>query len=229
MRIGILGGTFNPVHFGHLRAAEEAREKLDLHKILFIPSGNPPLKSRDLASAAHRYKMVHSAIAGNRSFDALDLECARPGKSYTVKTLEQLREKYKAATLFFLTGIDTFLDIPNWWNPEKLVSLVNFAIMSRPDCRFAELSLSPFLTIKRSALSAIDNDSIDCYRASLKSGKELVLVRVTPIGISSSMIRKSIQAGMSVKYLLPEIIESYIISNKLYRKAKTGTGGGKVF
>ncbi len=217
MRIGIFGGTFNPVHYGHLRAVDEAREMLDLDKILFIPSGNPPVKTKDIAGAIHRYKMIRLAIVKNRLFDVLDIECSRSGKSYTVKTLEKLLKLYSDSVLYFMLGIDTFLDIPNWWKPEKLISLVNFAVVSRPDSKFVELLSSPYIDLKKEIFNRLDRGKIESYTARLKSHNELVLLRVTPIGISSTSIRKRIREGLSIKYMLPEDVESYIISNRLYK------------
>jgi len=217
MKIGVFGGTFNPIHYGHLRAAEEAREILALDKVLFIPSGNPPLKTRELADAKHRYKMTRLAIIKNRLFDVLDIECIKKGKSYTVNTLETLLKLYSDSDLYFMLGIDAFLDIPNWWKPEKLVSLVNFMVLSRPGSRFIDLLPSPYLKIKKEILVKLDDGEIKSLTTKLQTRKEAMLLGVTPIGISSTDIRKRIEEGLSIKYMLPEEIESYIISNRLYK------------
>lgn len=217
MRIGIFGGTFNPIHYGHLRAAEEAREMLSLDNVLFIPSGNPPLKVRELADARHRYKMTRLAVIRNRLFDVLDIECIRKGKSYTVNTLETLLKLYSDSELYFILGIDAFLEMPNWWKPEKLISLVNFMVLSRPGSRFIDLLSSPYLNIKKEIMVRLDNGEIRSFTTGLRTRKEAVLLGVTPIGISSTDIRNRIKEGLSIKYMLPEEIESYIISNKLYK------------
>jgi nicotinate-nucleotide adenylyltransferase len=216
MRIGVFGGTFNPIHYGHLRAAEEVREMLGLDKVLFIPSGNPPLKSEDLANALGRYKMARLAAVGNRAFDVLDIESVKPGKSYTVETLEVLLNLHSGSDLYFMLGIDAFLDIPNWWEPERLISMVNFAVISRPGCNFEDLLLSPYLNVERENLRALDGSDRESLTIQLKSLKEAALVRITPLDISSSDIRRRIRAGQSIKYLLPENVESFIISHKLY-------------
>lgn len=218
MRIGIFGGTFNPIHYGHLRAAEEARELLSLDKILFIPSGTPPLKTDELADAVHRYKMTRMAVLQNRFFEVLDIECESSGKSYTVETLEKLLETHRDAELYFMLGIDAFLDIPNWWKPEQLISQVSFAVFSRPGTRFADLVSSPYIVSGKTSLEGIDHGEIKSFSVKLESGRDLVLLRLTPIGISSTDIRNRIKTGLSIKYLLPEEVESYIISNKLYLK-----------
>ncbi len=220
MKIGVFGGTFNPIHYGHLRAAEEAREMLALDKILFIPSGNPPLKTKELAEAIHRYKMTRLAIVKNRSFDVLDIECMRPGKSYTVNTLEALLETFNGSDLYFMMGIDTFLDIPNWWKPERLVSLVNFLVLSRPGSRFVDLLNSPYLDIKKNLLMKLDRGGPAILPGRMISQKEATLLRITHMNIASTDIRRRIRERLSIKYLLPEEVESYIISNKLYERYK---------
>jgi nicotinate-nucleotide adenylyltransferase len=217
MKIGIFGGTFNPVHYGHLRAAEEAREMLSLDKVLFIPSGNPPLKTKDLAAAIHRYKMTRLACVKNRMFDVLDIECRSTEKSYTVNTVEKLLDIYGRADLYLVLGIDAFLDLPNWWKPEKLVSLSNFAIVSRPASRFTDLLSSPYLKVRDNYLKKLDSRVLKSHAVKLKTRKELVMLNITPLGISSTEIRKCIRQGLSIKYMLPEEVESYIISNKLYK------------
>lgn len=215
-KIGVFGGTFNPIHYGHLRAAEEVREMLGFERVLFVPSGNPPLKTGDLADALKRYEMVRLATAGNRSFDVLDIESVKPAKSYTVETLEVLVNRYSGSELYFMLGMDAFLDIPGWWMPEKLVSMVNFAVISRPGRKFEDLLSSPHLDVEGGDLKALDDSDGEFKIFRLKSLKEAALVKITPIDISSSDIRRRMQAGQSVKYLLPESVESFIISNKLY-------------
>lgn len=223
MKIGIFGGTFNPIHYGHLRAAEEVRETLALDKILFIPSGNPALKTEEIIDAIHRYKMARLAVVKNRLSEVLDIECIRTGKSYTVNTVEMLLKRYSRADLYFILGIDSFLDIPSWWRPEKLVSLVNFVLLSRPGSRFVDLLSSPYLDIKKGSLIKLDMDKMESFTTKLKTSKKLVLLRIIPIGISSTDIRKRIKEGLSIKYMLPEEVESYIISNRLYNK-EVGSG-----
>jgi nicotinate-nucleotide adenylyltransferase len=215
-KIGVFGGTFNPIHYGHLRAAEEVREMLGFERVLFVPSGNPPLKTGHLADALKRYEMVRLATAGNRSFDVLDIESVKPAKSYTVETLEVLVNRYSGSELYFMLGMDAFLDIPGWRMPEKLVSMVNFAVISRPGRKFEDLLSSPHLDVERGDLKVLDDSDGEFKIFRLKSLKEAALVKITPIDISSSDIRRRMRAGQSVKYLLPESVESFIISNKLY-------------
>ena len=216
MKIGIFGGTFNPIHYGHLRSAEEVREKFALDRILFIPSGNPPLKRKDLADADHRYAMVRMAVRGNPYFEVLDIECVSPGKSYTVTTLGQLLKKYTDADLYFMLGTDAFLDIPNWREPEKVLALTEFIVLLRPGKSFADMFHSPYLNIKKTLLKSLDRGENESYTTVLRSGRTVILTRVTPIGVSSTEIRKQVKKGFSTKYLLPADVESYIISKNLY-------------
>ncbi len=216
MKIGILGGTFNPIHYGHLRAAEEVREKLDFDKILFIPSKNPPLKIKEIADPYHRYKMVRLALKNNKFFELSDIEFRLKGKSYTVRTMEELKKSFPNIEFYFILGIETFIDIANWWHPEKLIKLTNFVIISRPHFRFVDLQKSKYIKIKKTILNEIDEGAIDSFKTKLNSGKEVILLKITEIGISSTEIRELIAEGKSINYLLPVEVQSYIITNKLY-------------
>lgn len=215
-KIGILGGTFNPVHYGHLRVSEEVRERMGLEKILFIPSGNPPLKAVELASAERRYEMTRLAIESNPFFELSDVECRRTEKSYTVETLTALREMYPGKKLYFILGIDAFIEIPLWYHPEKLLELTNFVVVSRPGFSFTRLSSR--VAVDAEAFSALESGNLDVYRTVLENGGEVFLMNVTPLDISATAIRKLVKQGMSVKYLLPESVESFIISHKLYKE-----------
>jgi nicotinate-nucleotide adenylyltransferase len=218
LKVGVFGGTFNPIHYGHLRAAEEVREKLGFDKVLFIPSGKPPLKTKDIALAAHRFKMARLAILDNPFFEISDIEIKRTGKSYTVNTVEGLKKACPSTEFYLILGIDAFLDIPNWRHPERLIALANFVIISRPGSRFADLRLSPYLKkINRQALKRIDDAEQDSCMSELESRREAVLLRITPMEISATDIRNALKDGKSIKYLLPAEVQSYIIINKLYK------------
>ncbi len=220
MKIGVFGGTFNPIHFGHLRAAEESREALGLDRVLFIPAGNPPLKADNIADAGKRYAMARIATEGNRFFEVLDIECGSHGKSYTVETLEKLASRYGDAELYFMLGIDAFLDIPNWCRPGQLTSMTDFIIFSRPGQVFAGLRASPYLDASPDALAPLDSGRSDRATVNLKSGRKAVLMSIMPFAISSTDIRTRLREGRSAKYLLPEQVESFIISNGLYNADK---------
>jgi len=218
MKVGIFGGTFNPIHCGHLRAAEEVRERLGFDRILFVPSGNPPLKAADKADALHRFEMARLALADSKYFQLSDVEYRLSGKSYTVKTIESLKNADPRAEFSFILGIDAFLDIPNWWHPEELIALTDFVVISRPGFVFTDLGISPYVKIDRRVLNRIDNKESETQRAKLTSGRTATLLRLTPIGISSTEVRRLVRQGRSIKYLLPADVQSYIITKKLYRK-----------
>jgi len=218
LKVGVFGGTFNPIHYGHLRAAEEVREKLGFKKILFVPSGKPPLKTKDIAVAEHRFEMARLAILDNPFFEISDIETKRAEKSYTVKTMEELKKAYPSREFYLILGIDAFLDIPNWRRPEQLIALANFVIISRPGLRFADSRLSPYIQkINRRTLKRIDDAEQDVCTLALESRREAVLLRITPMEISATGIRNALKEGKSIKYLLPAEVQSYIIKNKLYK------------
>ena len=220
MKIGIFGGTFNPIHFGHLRVAEEARVAADLDKIMFIPSGHPPLKTEDVAPARHRLAMARLAVKGNPFFEVLDIECRSGRTSYTVTTLHELRRRHPDDRLYFMLGIDAFLDIPNWHRPDLLLQHRDFLVLSRPGCRFADLFSSPYLPAGKKLLRQLDAKTTVTGTVSLDSGGTVTLLNVAPIIVSATDIRTLISQGKSVKYLLPAEVESYIISQNLYASKK---------
>lgn len=213
-RLGIFGGTFNPIHYGHLRAAEEVRYMMGLEKIIFIPSGNPPLKTSGLAPAQGRYEMARQAIDKNPFFGISDIECKRTGKSYTVETMLTFREIYKDEEFYLILGIDSFLEMPSWHQPEKIMEFANFIVISRPGYSFS--SLYHNIAADEETLSGLDAHTIRMHEATLRGSKKISLLNVTPIDISATGIRKMVKDGKSIKYLLPETAESFIISNKLY-------------
>jgi nicotinate-nucleotide adenylyltransferase len=218
MKVGIFGGTFNPIHYGHLRAAEEVRERLGFDRILFVPSGNPPLKMADKTDALHRFEMVRLALADSKYFQLSDIEYRLSGKSYTVKTIESLKNTDPCTEFSLILGIDAFLDIPNWWHPQELIALADFVVISRPGFVFMNLGISPYMKIERGVLNRIDDEKSETYRTKLKSGRIATLLRLTPIGISSTEVRRLVRQGRSIKYLLPADVQSYIITKKLYKK-----------
>ena len=220
MKVGIFGGTFNPIHYGHLRAAEEVREKAKLDKVLFIPSGNPPLKIRNIAGVKHRYEMTKRALMRNTHFELSDFECRQIGKSYTVKTLKELKSSYPKREFYFILGIDAFLDMPKWWHHEELLTLTHFIIISRPGFEFADLQTSSIVQMKKSILRKLDNEEIESYTVKPRGQRAVMLLKITPIGISSQYIRSRIRQQKSIKYLLPASVESYIIANKLYQSVR---------
>src|SRR5512136_1779471 len=136
-----MGGTFNPIHLGHLAAAEEVRDRLRLEKVIFIPSFLPPHKQEeDVPSALQRQEMVRLAIKGNAYFTVSDIEIRRGGKSYTIDTIDALLQSHTGAELFFITGIDSFLEIRTWKDWERLLTRCSFVVLSRQGYRFSDLA-----------------------------------------------------------------------------------------
>ncbi len=214
-KTGIFGGTFNPIHYGHLRAAEEVRQALGLERIIYIPSGNPPLKESGLATADHRYEMVRLAVKTNRLFALSDIEVRRRGKSYTLETVLSLREVYREDEFYLILGIDSFLEMPLWYKPEMLMGLTDIVVISRPGYGFTDIFSQ--ICADKGILEQLDRREIDVYKTKPASADgSITLLNVSPIAISATEIRELAGEGKSIKYLLPEAVESYIISNRLY-------------
>jgi nicotinate-nucleotide adenylyltransferase len=214
-RIGLLGGTFNPVHLGHLRAAEEIREILTLDKIYFIPAFIPPHKdSSDLASPDDRLKMLELATGGNPFFEISDIELKRKGPSYTIDTLTYFSSTFPDIESYFILGTDLFSEIETWKNYKKLFELSNFAVITRPG--FTEdLSLIFPLALKDDFRYYKKEESMTLYLH--KSSKILAFVEIAGIEVSSTQIRDLLNKGKSIKYLVPEEVEAYILSKNLYK------------
>lgn len=210
MKIGLFGGALNPIHYGHLRPAEEARHGLGLDRVIFIPSGNPPLKSEDLAPAEQRVKMALLAIRGNPAFEVSDIECSGIGKSYTVETVRTFRKERPDDYFVFILGSDAFADLHLWKEPDALASLIDFCVLSRPGFDVKKALSSPFVTGPAKQAGG------GIQKAGLKGGRDVFFLDVTMLGISATDIRRRAREGVSIKYLLPESVESYIIANNLY-------------
>jgi nicotinate-nucleotide adenylyltransferase len=215
-KLGILGGTFNPVHYGHLAAAEEVRDRLQLDRVLFIPSFVPPHKhEEDVPPAVHRMEMVRLAVADNPTFEPSDIEIRRGGRSYTIDTIESLHNVYPNAELYFITGLDSFLEIQTWRNWEMLLSLCRFVVLSRPGYSFSGLGKLDFMKCAEKEFAGFDRGVRT--ESVVRSGRCIIYLEMIPLfDISSTDIRRRMKEGRSVKYLLPEAVETYIIKNKLY-------------
>ncbi|GKS57456.1 putative nicotinate-nucleotide adenylyltransferase [Nitrospira sp.] len=225
-KLGILGGTFNPIHRCHLVLAREIRARLALDEILFIPTGDPPHKADGhLASAEHRLAMVRLAIEDVPGFDLSDIEIRRPGRSYSIDTLTALRKDLEADTeLFFCIGLDAFLDFESWRQPDDLLRTCDFVVVSRPGTRFESLSTLTILSpLDLSRLQALDSGGIDQLSLPLPSGRSLHLLTITPCPVSASMIRTRIGQGLAVEGLLPPPVERYIIRAGLYQERTNPT------
>ncbi len=217
MRIGIYGGAFNPIHYGHLRTAEEAVEMLSLDRVIFMPSGVTAFDEPDLASSRSRYKMVKDAIELNPLFSISGIEVNTRGKSYTIDTLARLRNRYKKSGLFFIIGMDAFLDLSAWKSPDRIVRAANMIIISRPGSSFFGLRSSPYLEdVPDKVLKNLDKGKIEKFEFDISINQKGYLCNVTGLDISSSNIRNLIMSGKDLNYLLPDSVKSYIISNDLY-------------
>jgi nicotinate-nucleotide adenylyltransferase len=225
MRLGLLGGSFNPVHNGHLAIARQTREALGLDQILFIPANLPPHKPNgSLAPAQDRYEMVRLAVASDPSLAISDVEIRRPGKSYSIDTIRLLQQEYGVQTqLFFLIGLDAFLDFPSWRDPQTLLELCQFVVLSRPGLSFRSLSTVALLPpIPYPSLADLDAGRISRIEAPL--GKHgLTCLKLPPCLISASDIRSRIRQGLPVANLLPPLVESYILQHHLYQEDRYRT------
>ncbi len=215
-KIGVLGGTFNPVHYGHLAAAEEIRDRLKLDRVLFIPVHLPPHKQEeDLPSATQRLEMVRLATAGNPHFKVSDIEVKREGLSYTIDTIEALRAASPGAEFFFITGLDSFMEIQTWKDWEKLLTLCCFVVLSRPGYNFKDLLKIGFMKQSEKELDALDR-GVETQMVIESDGIKVCLELIPFYDISSTDIRKRTREARTIKYHLPETVENYIIENKLY-------------
>ncbi len=220
MRIGVLGGTFNPIHNCHLSIAEETRKRLSLDRIIFIPSHSPPHKvDHEMIEARHRYEMVRLAIQSHPAFEVSDLEIKRSGPSYSVDTVRSLRSLLGVKTeLFFIIGLDAFLSIGYWKSAGTLLTLCAFVVISRTGSRCSDLArLSWCEQLDRKMLSRLDRGDLDQGGGTLSSGTPIHLLRLPPCEISSTGIVERLKAGKDVKNLLPASVESYIMAHRLYR------------
>jgi len=199
-RIGIMGGTFNPIHNGHLIIAEDVREKARLDKVLFIPSGQPPHKPGcEVAGAEHRFEMVRLAVGSNPHFEASRIEIDRNGLTYTINTLQELREDYGEETaIYFIIGADVVPELVTWKEYEKVFRLCEFIAVLRPGYGETEF-----------------NEAI--HRVSKDKGARIHPVPSRLVDISSTDIRERCREGRSIKYLVPESVEWYIYKKGLYK------------
>jgi nicotinate-nucleotide adenylyltransferase len=202
MRIGILGGTFNPPHLGHLVAAQEAYRELHLDQVTLIPAGMPPHKPvDDEPGPEHRLELCRLAVGDDERFSVSDLELRRDGPSYTVDTLGVLRSRTPSDELFLILGADIAAGLPEWHDPERVLELATVAIAKR----------------RGTAKGAVD-DAL----AQLEGGERARFFQMPRIGISSTMVRRRVRAGQPIRYFVPDGVMHYIETHGLY-----GPPGGK--
>ncbi len=209
--IGILGGTFDPIHYGHLRLAEEMAEAIGLERVLFIPAGQPPHREAPRTAAPHRLEMVRRAISCNPRFAVDAREVTSPRPSYTVDTLTALRaELGKEQPLWLLLGADAFVELPTWHEWRQLFVLANIAVAARPGARPLQ---SNDLTepLKSEVLTRqVASSPVACPAGSVQ------LRQMTPLYISATAIRNALALHVSARYLLPDAVLDYIHEHQLY-------------
>lgn len=191
-RIGVLGGTFDPAHVGHLRLAETAREQLGLGRVFFVPAGQPWRKlDRQVSPVEHRVAMARLAVEDEPGLEVCTMEAERPGPSYTAETLERLSEEFPGWELVLILGEDALGDMPNWRDPERILELAVLAVARR--------------------------DGEGDARAVAGAGERVVWLEMAPVEVSSSEIRERVRRGEAVSGLVPAAVEAYIRERGLYK------------
>ena len=213
-RIGLFGGTFNPIHLGHLRGAEEIWQAFQLEEVVFVPSSIPPHKvTEKVIEAKHRLEMVKLATSSNPHFSTSDLELSRSGRSFSIDTIRSFRERHED-TFFFILGGDAFVEIETWKNFQDLFSLCHFIVMARPGSQ-KNIPSSPF---PKTLIPDFRYDSGEKAWIHL-SGHRVFFKEISFLDISSTKVREFIEKGETVKYLIPAEVEAYIQEHGLYRKS----------
>jgi nicotinate-nucleotide adenylyltransferase len=193
VRLGVFGGSFNPVHFGHLLAVDDVRRQLRLDRVLFIPAFRPPHKRGLIAPYRHRLAMTRLATAGQPGFELCPVEEDRSGPSYTVDTLRELRSLYRGAAFYLVVGSDQYRDVASWHQPDQLTQFAQVVVMSRPE-------------VERPPLFQGHDP------------KRVLFRTVIPVGISAAAIRARLAKGRSVRYMLPVRVAEYVKRHGLYRR-----------
>jgi nicotinate-nucleotide adenylyltransferase len=197
MKISVLGGTFDPIHLGHLKVAEEVTASLTLDEVIFMPAGQPWLKADNLISPAeHRLEMIRLALAGRDNFRLSTMEIERPGPTYTVDTMAELGRQLGSEELFFILGWDNLTQLPQWHEPSRLIELCRLVAVPRVDF------LPPDLASLDSAIPGLS--------------QRVILLNAPRIDVNASEIRRMVAQGLPIRNLVPEPVERYIKEHKLY-------------
>ncbi len=194
MRLGLFGGTFDPIHLGHLILAEACREACRLDRVWFVVAGMPPHKRGERTPVADRLEMARIATAGHPAFEVSEIESRTDGPSYSVLTLEAIRRERPEDELFFLIGADSLVDLPTWREPERIAALATIVVVNRP---------------------GIDPPAIPPDLG--PDARPFLTVNVPPIGIASTDLRRRVAEGRSIRYQVPRGVEAYIAEQELYR------------
>jgi len=202
--IGIMGGTFDPIHYGHLVTAEAVRSEFGLEKVYFVPSGNPPHKdSGQVTDSQHRYLMTFLSITTNKYFETSSVEINRTGKSYAYDTVKIFQQNFPEHDLYFITGADAIKEILSWHRVEELLDLCYFVAATRPGYDLDDL--------KKEELKVLPEDYL----------QRIMIIEVPAMAISSTDIKRRVREGKPIKYLLPEAVEHYIYKTGLYASGKS--------
>lgn len=203
-RLGIIGGTFDPPHLGHLIISQEALIKLDLAKVIFIPAGRPLFKDRKVTDAALRWEMLNLAISSNPDFLSSRKEIDREGPSYTVDTLKSLNREYgQKSQIYLIMGMDAFIDLERWKEPEEIIKLCHITVAARPGYMKSKVT------------------GLEKALPSIKT--RYTFIGASAVDVSSTCIRRRVKEGISIKYLVPEAVENYIKAKGLYKGSLTNT------
>jgi nicotinate-nucleotide adenylyltransferase len=197
MRLGLYGGTFDPIHLGHLILAESCREAIELDRVWFVVAGSPPHKPGGRTGISDRLEMARIAVAGHPAFEVSEVEAKRPGPHYSAETLEAIALERPGDDLFFLIGADSLVDLPHWHRPDRIGGLASIVVANRPgvappDLDALALALGP-------------------------DARPILNVTIPPIGIASHDLRRRLAEGRSIRYQVPRGVEAYIEANGLYR------------
>lgn len=205
MRLGILGGTFDPVHYGHLLMAEICRQELQLDQVRLIPAGNPPHKPETpISEGTQRATMLTLAVAGCPEFVVDRRELLRQGPSWTVLTLSELRKEYPTAELYFLMGADSLRDIPTWREPERIAELATLVACNRPGL--------PLPTVAQAREWTSDTIASRVH-----------FVQIPGIDLSATQLRERVRRGLGLRFMTPRAVAAYIEQHALYRSANSGS------
>jgi nicotinate-nucleotide adenylyltransferase len=214
VRLGVFGGTFNPIHVGHLRAVIEVQETFTLDRLLLIPSANPPHKgAEDIAAAEDRLQMVRLAVQGLPSLEASDVELARSGLSYTIETLQYFHNYFgPESVIHFVVGVDAFSEITTWKSYHQLFATAHFIVMTRPG--------STLNNLERFIHTHISRDyqyDTTASRYGHPRWCSIFCLNITHLDISATQIREWIRQGRSIRFLVPATVEAFIKTRGLYR------------
>ena len=212
-RVAVLGGSFNPIHYGHLLLADEVLELLGLDRVLFVPAAIPPHKAAaQLAPAADRFEMVRVAIAGQPRFEVSDLELRRTGPSYTVDTLQELAAGGDA--LFLVIGSETFLDLLNWRQPRRVASLAHLVVIPRAGSAFDPESAAAQKVLRE---IGVEGGFVHAGAAAALPPRGVVIVHATSLPLSASELRRRVREGRSLAFRMPPAAIDYVRAHGLYR------------